>query len=74
MIGNLKGASATVIYDDDTPETIMQKVKQARYLIDMRTDITDPLEDIVKRYYAEQKKAKKEQEQQEPKKPERRFF
>lgn len=73
MIGKLQGASAEVIYDDDTPETIMQKLNRARYLIDMRTDITDPLEDIVRRYYARQDKEQK-QEQQEPKKPERRFF
>lgn len=71
MIGRLQGASAEVIYDDDTPETIMQKLKRARYLIDMRTDITDPLEDIVARYYVQKKK----QEQQESEKPkERRFF
>lgn len=76
MIGRLQGASAEVIYDDDTPETIMQKLKSARYLIDMRSDITDPLEDIVKRYYIQKKKTEKqqEQEQQEPTKPERRFF
>lgn len=70
MIGRLQGASAEVIYDDDTPETIMEKLKRARYLIDMRSDITDPLEDIVRRYYAQQKK----KQEQEPTKPERRFF
>lgn len=74
MIGKLQGASAEVIWDDDTPETIMQKLNKARYLIDMRSDITDPLEDIVKRYYIQQKKAKQQQQEQEPIKPERRFF
>lgn len=74
MIGKFKGASAEVVWDDDTPETIMQKLKKARYLIDMRSDITDPLEDIVARYYIQQRKAKQEQEPQEPTKPERRFF
>ena len=74
MIGKLQGASAEVIWDDDTPETIMQKLKKARYLIDMRSDITDPLEDIVARYYIQQKKVKQEQEPKEPTKPERRFF
>lgn len=76
MIGKLKGASAEVIYDDDTPETIMQKLNSARYLIDMRSDITEPLEDIVQKYYIQKRKTKQqqEQEQQEPTKPERRFF
>lgn len=73
MIGKFKGASAEVVWDDDTPETIMQKLKKARYLIDMRSDITEPLEDIVKKYYIQQKK-QETQEQQEPTKPERRFF
>lgn len=74
MIGKLQGASAEVIWDDDTPETIVQKLNRARYLIDMRTDITDPLEDILKRYYIQQKKAKQQEQEQESAKPERRFF
>ena len=77
MIGKLQGASAEVIYDDDTPETIVQKLTRARYLIDMRSDITDPLEDIVQRYYTQQKRQQRQEQQeqeQEPTKPERRFF
>lgn len=66
----LQGATAAVIYDHDTPETIMQKLLSARYLIDMRTDITDPLEDIIKRYNIDKKK----QKEQEPEKPTRKFF
>jgi len=68
----LQGATAAVIYDHDTPETIMQKLLSARYLIDMRTDITDPLEDIIKRYNIDKKKQKEQQESEKPK--ERRFF
>ena len=45
--------TAAVIFDGDSPEVIVQKMESARYLIDMRTDISDPLEDIVERYYAE---------------------
>ena len=75
MIGKLKGASAEVIYDDDTPETIMQKLNSARYLIDMRSDITEPLEDIVQKYYIQKRRTEQRQEQEQaPTKPERRFF
>jgi hypothetical protein len=73
MINRLQGASAEVVWDDDTPETIMQKLKSARYLIDMRSDITEPLEEIVAKYYI-QKKKQEQQEQQEPEKKNRRFF
>lgn len=74
MINKLRGATAEVVWDDDTPETIMQKLKSARYLIDMRSDITEPLEEIVAKYYV-QKKKQERQEQQESEKPkERRFF
>lgn len=38
-----------VIYDEDTPETIALKIASAQYIIDMRTDITEPLETIAKR-------------------------
>lgn len=74
MIGRLQGATAEVIYDDDTPETIMQKLHKARYLIDMRSDITEPLEDIVHKYYTRKKKQEEQKEPQEPTKPNRRFF
>lgn len=74
MIGKLQGASAEVVWDDDTPETIIQKLSRARYLIDMRSDITEPLEEIVAKYYIRKKK-QEQQEQQESEKPkERRFF
>lgn len=75
MITNrLQGATAEVVWDDDTPETIMQKLKSARYLIDMRSDITTPLEDIVQRYYLQKKKELKQEQQESEKPKERRFF
>lgn len=53
---------AAVIFDGDSPQIIVQKMESARYLIDMRTDISDPLEDIVARYYAEQNGESKKKE------------
>lgn len=71
----IKMGLAAVVYDDDTPETIMQKLVSARFLVDMRTDISEPLEDIVVKYNAQKKKQKKQESQNvEPEKPTRRFF
>lgn len=38
-----------VIFDEDTPETIALKIASAQYIIDMRTDITEPLEYVARR-------------------------
>ena len=46
----LSSGHTVVIYDEDTPEIIVQKIESAQYIIDMRTDITIPLESIVKEY------------------------
>lgn len=46
----LSSGHTVVIYDEDTPEVIVQKIESAQYIIDMRTDITVPLEYIVEQY------------------------
>lgn len=46
----LGSGHTVVIYDEDTPEVIVQKIESAQYIIDMRTDITVPLEKILKDY------------------------
>ena len=46
----LSSGHTVVIYDEDTPEIIVQKIESAQYIIDMRTDITVPLEQIMNQY------------------------
>lgn len=74
MINRLQGATAEVVWDDDTPETIIKKLHSARYLIDMRSDITEPLEEIVAKYYIRKKKQKRQEREESEKPKERRFF
>lgn len=74
MINRLQGASAEVVWDDDTPETIIKKLHSARYLIDMRSDITEPLEEIVAKYYIRKKKQERQEQEESEKPKERRFF
>ena len=62
-----------VIYDGDTPEVIVQKIESAQYIIDMRTDITVPLEYIVKQYKANTKTKPVEEEEPKPKQPKYKF-
>lgn len=52
----LGSGHTVVIYDDDTPETIVQKIESAQYVIDMRTDITVPLDYILQQYQDGRKK------------------
>lgn len=49
MVLKLSSGHTVVITDDDTPETIVQKISIAQYIIDLRTDITEPLEIVAKR-------------------------
>lgn len=55
-----------VIYDGDTPEVIAQKIDSAQYIIDMRTDITVPLEQILKEYQESTKPKPAEVEKPKP--------
>lgn len=62
-----------VIYDEDTPEVIAQKIDSAQYIIDMRTDITVPLEQILKEYQDSIKPKPVEVEEPKPKQPKYKF-
>lgn len=62
-----------VIYDEDTPETITQKIESAQYIIDMRTDITVPLEYIMNQYKDSIKPKPVEVEEPKPKQPKYKF-
>lgn len=46
------GASAEIVYDGDTIETIIQKMESNKYLIDMRKNVNQTLDEIVSIYYA----------------------
>lgn len=48
----LGSGHTVVIYDGDTPEVIVQKIESAQYIIDMRTDITVTLEQILQQHYS----------------------
>ena len=62
-----------VIYDEDTPEDIVQKIDSAQYIIDMRTDITVPLERILKEYQDSTKPKPVKVEEPKPKQPKYKF-
>lgn len=49
MTLKLSSGHTVVITDEDTPETIAQKISSAQYIIDLRTDITEPLEVVIKK-------------------------
>lgn len=69
----LGSGHTVVIYDEDTPEVIVQKIDSAQYIIDMRTDITVPLEHIVQQYKDRTKPKLVEIEEQEPKNKQPRY-
>ena len=50
MIKMLSSGHTVVICDGDTPETVAKKLSSAQYVIDMRTDITVPLEVVAREY------------------------
>lgn len=49
MTLKLSSGHTVVITDEDTPETIAQKISSAQYIIDLRTDITEPLEVVIRK-------------------------
>ena len=69
----LGSGHTVVIYDEDTPETIVQKIESAQYIIDMRTDITVSLDSILKQYLAGKKQEQAEVEKPKPKEPKYKF-
>ena len=64
----LGSGHTVVIYDGDTPETIVQKIDSAQYIIDMRTDITVSLECILQEYLNSKKQEPVKVEEPKPKK------
>ena len=69
----LGSGHTVVIYDGDTPDIIVQKIESAQYIIDMRTDITVPLEQILKQYQDSKKQEHVEVEKPKPKEPKYKF-
>lgn len=69
----LGSGHTVVIYDEDTPETIVQKIESAQYVIDMRTDITVSLDYILKQYQDSKKQEQAEVEKPKPKEPKYKF-
>lgn len=69
----LGSGHTVVIYDEDTPETIVQKIESAQYVIDMRTDITVSLDSILKQYQDSKKQEQAEAEKPKPKEPKYKF-
>lgn len=67
----LGSGHTVVIYDGDTPEVIVQKIESAQYIIDMRTDITVPLDYILQQYQDSKKQTMVEKPK--PKEPKYKF-
>lgn len=69
----LGSGHTVVIYDGDTPEVIVQKIESAQYIIDMRTDITVPLEYILKKFQESTKQKPAQAEKPKTKEPKYKF-